>query len=367
MRRLLGALKKYDWFLITAIVLLAAVGLVVIYSISLHQTKVELLFKKQVLFVVVGFLTMIGVGLGDYRIFKNWGWAALLVYLVSLVLLTAVLFFWVEVRGVRSWFIVRDFGLEPVEFVKIVLILVLAKYLAISHIEIHRIQHIAVSGFYALIPAALVLIQPDLGSAIILIVLWLGLMLIAGIRRQHLAMLLAITLVVVALGWFYFLHDYQRGRIISFLNPHLDPQGIGYNRNQALIAIGSGGLWGRGLKHATQSQYGFLPQAPTDFVLAAVGETWGLVGLTAVLGLWLVIFWRLKVIAQRSSNNFAKLFIVGFFLVAMMQFFINAAVNFGLLPITGIPSPFLSYGGSGFLAFSAGIGLILSIDRLNKS
>lgn len=275
--------------------------------------------------------------------------------------------FAIEVRGARSWFVIGSFGIQPVEFVKIVLILVLAKYFSLSHIEMHRIQHIVISGFYVLIPILLVLAQPDLSSVFVLIILWFGLMIISGIKLKHFMVLLALALIVGAVGWFYFLQEYQKARILTFLNPQLDPYGTGYNINQALIAIGSGGIFGRGLNEATQSQYGFLPEAHTDFILASIGEIWGLAGLLIIFILWFIIFWRLKVIAESSYNNFARLFIAGFFIVSMMQFFINAAVNFGLLPITGLPSPFLAYGGSSFFAFSAGIGLILSIDRINKS
>lgn len=367
MRAALRAFRKYDWFLIVAVVLLSLGGLVVIYSIAQHQSKIELLFYKQLAFIGIGFVTMLTLGRVDYRIFKNWGWAALIAYIGILVVLVAVLFFGIEVRGAKGWFVAGRFGFQPVEFTKIILILVLAKYLSLSHIEIHRLQHIVVSGLYVAIPTALVLAQPDLGSVLIVVALWVAMMVIAGIKLKQLLILGLLAVVGIALSWLYLLQDYQKTRVLAFLNPSLDPLGAGYNRNQALIAIGSGGVWGRGLSEATQAQFGFLPEAHTDFILAAIAETWGLVGLLGVFGLWLVIFWRLMSIAERSSNNFARLFIAGFFVVVMIQLFINAAVNFGLLPITGIPSPFLSYGGSGYLALSLGIGLILSIERINKS
>lgn len=366
MNRFISALKTYDWFLVVSVILLAIVGLVVLYSISVYQTKAIALFYKQLLFVVLGIIVMVGVGLFDYRVFRNWGWAAFIVYCVALVLLIGVLLFGVTVRGAKSWFIIGEFGIQPVEFTKIILILILAKYLALSHIEIHRIRHIIISGLYVLIPTLLILVQPDLGSVAILFVLWFGMLLVSGIKWHHLIAIVLLGIVVAITSWFYVLAPYQKYRIVSFLNPAYDARGIGYNRTQALIAIGSGGVWGRGLGHATQTQFGFLPEASNDFMLAAIGEIWGALGLFCVFILWGIIFWRLKIIAQRSENNFARLFIAGFFIVAMMEFFINAGVNFGLLPITGIPSPFISYGGSSFLAFSLGVGLVLSIARVSK-
>lgn len=366
MKGFLTALRSYDWFLISSIALLALIGLVVLYGISVHQTRAITLFHKQALFIALSIAAMVLGGLFDYRIFRNWGWAALLAYGLVIALLIAVLLFGVTVRGAKSWFIVGTFGLQPVEFAKIVLILVLAKYLAGSHIEIHRIRHIVISGLYVIIPTLLILAQPDLGSVVVLFVLWVGMLLIAGIRWRHMAALALLAIVVAVLGWLYALAPYQKDRIISFLNPTEDIRGVGYNRTQALIAIGSGGLFGRGIAHATQTQFGFLPEASSDFILAAIGEIWGAAGLGIVVLLWAIIFWRLKVIAERTENNFARLFIAGFFIIAMMEFFINAAVNFGLLPITGIPSPFVSYGGSSLLAFSLGVGLILSIARISK-
>ncbi|RJQ14210.1 rod shape-determining protein RodA [Candidatus Parcubacteria bacterium] len=367
MKGFIRILKSYDWMLIISILLLSGIGLLVMYGIAQHQDKVLQLFYKQSLFIFLGFLIMLFVGAFDYRIFRNWGWASLIAYLAVIVLLVGVLFFGITARGSKSWFVIGLFGIQPVEFAKIVVILVLAKYFGLSHIEIHRPLHIFISGFYVLLPTILVLAQPDLGSVIIILLLWLGLMMIAGIKARHFIILGVIALIIAIAGWMYFLQPYQKNRILTFLNPSLDPLGAGYNRNQALIAIGSGGLFGRGLDGATQSLYGFLPEAANDFMLAAIGESFGLVGVVGVFGLWLLIFWRLSLIARASPNNFSRLFIAGFFIVAMVQFFINAGANFGLLPITGIQSPFISYGGSGFIAFSFAVGLILSINRINKS
>lgn len=361
MRTWIEHIRRFDWFLLGAILMIAILGLILLSNMAHYQSKIEPIFKKQVVVVVLGIMAIFLGSFFDYRIFKNWSWAVLLFYIASVLFLIAVLLWGSVARGSRSWFSVWSFGFQPVEMAKLALIIVLAKYFSTSHIEIHRWQHIFVSGFYFLIMFGLVLLQPDLGSAVTLFLVWLGVMLIAGIGWKKLCILGLIGICIAAFAWVSFLKPYQKNRIITFLNPSLDPLGVSYNRQQAMIAIGSGGWFGKGLSDATQSQYGFLPEVYNDFIISAFAEAWGFLGIVGLCTLWLIIMFRINKIAVHAENNFARLFTAGFLILALSHFLINAGVNFGLLPITGISSPFLSAGGSQFLIFALGVALIENI------
>ncbi len=358
--------KRFDWLLFACILIITAMGLVLIFNIGKFQPKIEKVFEKQLIISAVGFFLILAVSFFDYRIFRNWSTAALAFYLFSIAFLVAVLFLGTVTRGSKSWFVSGNWGFQPVELAKLALIIILAKYFSKSHIEIHRWQHIFISGVYFGLVFLLVLAQPDLGSAATVFMIWLGMMLVAGIGWRKLLILMLIGIIAVGLSWVYALKPYQKSRVMSFINPSLDPLGASYNSKQALIAIGSGGMFGRGLANSTQSQYGFLPQAYNDFIVAAVGETWGFAGMLFLFALWLLIFWRIGRIAVNSQNNFARLFCAGFMILLASHFLINAGVNLGLLPITGLPSPFLSAGGSHFLVLAIGMALIQNM-KINNS
>jgi rod shape determining protein RodA len=218
-----------------------------------------------------------------------------------------------------------------------------------------------ISGFYAGLLTALVLMQPDLGSAFILFFIWLGITIVAGIKVRHFLAVTLILLIILILSWQFFLAPYQKQRIITFFSPESDRLGAGYNILQSKIAIGSGGLWGKGLGHGSQARLNFLPEAHTDFIFAAVGEEWGFFGASFLLGLFLLIFWRLYKLSRKAPNNFTRLFIVGFSVLLFSQVFINIGMNLGLVPITGISLPFLSYGGSNLILMAVCLGIVQNI------
>ncbi len=250
---------------------------------------------------------------------------------------------------------------------KLAIILVLAKYFSLRHIEVSRIRHLIISGLYVFFPLVLLLLQPELGYILIISLVWLVIIMVAGIRLKHLIVLALITLLVFSISWFYLLKDYQRERVVSFLNPGLDPLGRGYHIIQSIIAIGSGEIFGRGLGHGTQSQLNFLPEQHTDFILATIAEEWGFLGSAFILILFGVLFFRLIKISLSSSNNFARLFTLGVATMISVQAIINIAMNMGLLPIIGIPLPFLSYGGSNLIMNFIALGIIQSIVIRNKT
>ncbi|OGZ35854.1 MAG: rod shape-determining protein RodA [Candidatus Portnoybacteria bacterium RIFCSPLOWO2_01_FULL_43_11] len=351
-------LKKLDWFLIVIALLLTGIGLLSIYSTS-QENLVN--FKKQILFIGSGFFLMFGLSLFDYRILKNHSVILIILYVFCLVLLGGLFFLGREVRGSVSWFQFGFLNFQPVELAKIVIILILAKYFSFRHIEMYRIRHIIISGVYIGLPALLLFPQPDLGSVLILGSIWLGVMLIAGIKTRHLIVLTLVAILLVGGSWFLLLRDYQKQRILTFINPQTDPYGQGYNIVQSLISVGSGGLFGKGQGQGSQSQLKFLPERQTDFIFASIAEERGLVGVFFLSVLFALLFWRILKIAIFSSNNFSRLFASGFVIMLFSQMFINVGMNMAILPITGLTLPFVSYGGSSLLTIFLGLGILQSI------
>ena len=281
--------------------------------------------------------------------------------LMARMLLIGLFIFGVSVRGATSWYHFGPVSFEPVELAKIVLILLLAKYFSMRHIEMYRVRHIIVSGIYVFLAAGLVFIQPDIGSVFILISIWFGVMVMAGIRIKHIAALAVIGVIVLSAAWLFAFQDYQKDRLISFVNPQSDPRGSGYNVLQSVIAIGSGGVWGKGIGEGTQTQLGFLPEAQTDFIYAAIVEEMGLVGGVMLLLCFVFFIRRVMNIAKYSVNNFARLVAAGFSVMLISQILINIGMTLGLLPITGIPLPFVSYGGSSLISLFLMLGILQSI------
>lgn len=352
--------KKLDWILIISAVLLVIIGLLSIYSSSLGKGNF-LNFKKQVIFFVIGFFLMVFLSFFDWRILREDPYLILTLYLICLIALLGLFFFAPEIRGVKSWYKIGQISIDPIEPTKIVLIILLAKFFSMRHIEMYRIQHIFFSGLYVLIPSILIFLQPDLGSVLILISLWIGILIISGIKLRHFLMLILCGFLIFLLSWQFVLQDYQKQRIISFFQPHLEPLGIGWSQAQSKIAIGSGGIFGQGIGKGSQTQLGFLPEPQTDFIFAALAEETGLIGVLVLFSLFLILLWRIIKIATSSLSNFPRLFASGFAILLISQIFINVGMNVGILPIIGIPLPFVSYGGSGLIANFVALGILESI------
>ena len=356
--------KKLDWSLIIVVLLLTAVGLLSNYSIS--KETASNIFTRQLIYVILGFLLMFALVFVDYRIFRDHNFILLGFYFLGILFLGTILVMGGEIRGASSWLRIGKLSFEPVELIKLAIILVLAKYFSLRHIEVSRFRHLIISGLYILIPFVLLLLQPELGYILIIILTWLAIVTVAGIRIRHLIILLLIGLIVVSFSWFYVLKDYQKERVLTFLNPHSDPWGRGYHIIQSIIAVGSGKLLGRGLGHGTQSQLNFLPEQHTDFIFATIAEEWGFLGSFFILILFGILFFRLIKISLSSSNNFARLFVIGAATMISLEVIINIGMNMGLLPIIGIPLPFISYGGSSMVMNFVTLGIIQSIIIRNK-
>ena len=353
--------KKIDWILITAAILLVGIGLLSIYSSSLGNDDFSN-FNKQAIFFSIGLAAMLFLSFFDWRIFQGNSYLILILYLICLAGLVGLFFFAPEIRGVKSWYKVGPISIDPIEFTKIILIIILAKYFSTRHVEMYQIRHILLSGLYILLPAVLIFLQPDLGSVLILVALWIGILIISGIKVRHFLILLLCGLLILILSWGCLLRDYQKERILSFAFP-VDPLGASWSQNQAKIAIGSGGLLGQGIGSGSQTQYGFLPEPHTDFIFAAIAEEMGLIGVSALLFLFVILIWRIFRIALSCRSNFPRFFATGLSIILMFQIFIHVGMNLGILPIIGISLPLVSYGGSSLIATLAGLGILQNIKN----
>jgi rod shape determining protein RodA len=354
-------LKKLDWILTLSAFLLVSFGLLSLYSSSLAQKDFSN-FYKQIIFLGIGFVIMIVVSFFDWRILKNDSYLILILYFLGILTLVGLFIFAPEIRGIRGWYQIGLISFDPDQFMKIILIILLAKYFSSRHIEMYKVQHIFLSGFYLFLPVSLIFFQPDFGSVLILLLIWLGILIVSGIKLRHFLFLSLFGFFIFILIWNFLLLDYQKERVLTFLVPHLaDPLGAGWQGTQAKIAIGAGGIWGQGIGAGSQTQLGFLPVAQTDFIFAAIAEEMGLIGVLILFSLFLILIWRIIKIALLAQTNFSRLFALGFVILLMVQIFIHISMNLGIMPIIGISLPLVSYGGSGLLALFWGIGILQSI------
>lgn len=270
-------------------------------------------------------------------------------------------------KGAQSWFSVGGVSFQPVDLVKLVLIALLAKYFSRRHIEIAYIKHIFISLLYLCIPLVFVLMQPDFGSGMVLCSIWFGLILISGISKKHLIAVFGIALVVFLVGWNFLFKPYQKARIMNFVHPLSDIRGTGYNAYQSTIAVGSGGVFGKGIGYGTQSRLEYLPEYRTDFIFAAYAEEWGLVGSLFLLLLFFILVAQLTSFAENSYSNFESLFTYGTILWFVTHLVVSIGMNIGVMPVTGIPLPFMSYGGTHLLVECAALGVCIGMSRYGKS
>ena len=355
----LSHFKKLDWWLIVSAVLITGFGLTSIYSSSLPKGNF-LNFEKQIVFFIIGLALMLLISFSDYRVLRNNSSLILVLYSICLLLLVGLFFFAPEIRGTRGWYKIGLFSFDPIEPTKLVLIILLAKYFSMRHIEMYKFRHIVFSGIYVFLPCLLIFLKPDLGGTMILVAMWLGVLLISGIKIKHFLILFLCFLMIVGLAWSFLLKDYQKDRVLSFVFPY-DPLGGSWSQTQSKIAIGSGMLLGQGVGEGSQVQYGFLPEPHTDFVFSVMAEEWGFLGISAFFLLYINLIWRTLKIAIDSRTNFPRLFASGFAIVLIAQFVINIGMNLSMLPVVGIYLPLVSYGGSGLIGTFVGLGILQSI------
>ena len=352
-------LRRLDWTAIGASLALALIGLLSIYSSSVGKGDF-LNFKKQLVFFVTGFLLMIIVSSFNWRALREDSYLIVFLYAFCLILLGGLFIFAKAIRGVKSWYDLGFFNFDPTEFTKIVLIIILAKYFSVRHIEMYRIRHILLSGMYVLLPSLLIFFQPDLGSVLILIALWMGILVISGIPLRHFLILIFCFVLIFIFSWGLVFKDYQKQRILNVFHP-IEPLGVSWSQNQSEIAIGSGGVFGQGIGKGSQTQYGFLPEPQTDFIFASIAEETGLIGVSVLFILFSILIWRIMKIAISAESNFPRLFATGLAILLVSQIFINVGMNIGILPVIGIPLPLISYGGSSLISVFLSLGLLQSL------
>lgn len=284
-------------------------------------------------------------------------------YVIVAALLAALLVIGHTTLGAKSWFDFGFFAFQPSDPAKLVLIALLAKYFSRRHVEIGHFWHVIISAAYAGSLILLILVEPDMGMAVIFTSVWFGLVLISGIPKKHLAIVFAIGIITATGLWFGGLHEYQRTRILAFLNPAADIHGSGYNAYQAVVAAGSGQIWGKGIGYGTQSKLRFLPEYETDFIFAAFAEEWGFVGVLLVLTLYGLLLAQMLAFARRMSTNFDAFFAIGVVILFLAHITVHVGINLGLLPVTGTTIPFMSSGGSHLVFEFMALGIITSLAR----
>ncbi len=355
------ALQHVDFILVGATLAVAALGVVMVYSATqgTEDAPTTYFLQRQGIFVLLGVGLMAAVAAFDYRRLRDW---AIPIAGAALLLLFGVLTpLGAENKGIQAWYELAGFQLQPAELAKLALIVGLAAFLTLEQQEIDGRRLATILGIAA-VPMALIMLQPDLGTVLVFGVVTLAVVFIAGARPRHFAVLLLLGIVVtVGILNSNVLADYQQDRLTNFAAPDSDADGSGYNQAQSQTAISAGQLSGQGLFDGTQTGLGFVPEQHTDFIFTVVGEELGFLGGAALLSLFAVILWRIWRTAQLARDEFGMLVCVGVLAMLLFQIFENVGMTMGIMPVTGIPLPLMSYGGSSILAVFAAIGLVLNV------
>ncbi len=349
--------------LFVVMLLVQALGLAVLYATSLSNPSMTI-FWKQLLFASVGLILFFVFAFYNYHSLSKMNRIA---YPVIIIVLIYVLFFARDIRGSSRWIDFGFFQLQPAEFAKVILVIVLARWFGLRQALVNSWKHMLMTLVMTAIPFVLVLLEPDLGSSLVLASVWGGMILLSPISKKYIIALLVSFLIISGFSWEFLLHDYQRLRVEVFLNPDLDPKGKGYNVKQATIAVGSGQLFGRGLGKGLQSQLKFLPERQTDFVFASAAEEIGYFGSSVLLGFYIFMIYRLYTIMQKSKDYLGRYLTMGVLCVFFVQIIINIGMNMGIMPVTGIPLPFMSYGGSALLVSYICLGIVQNVVMQSRS
>jgi len=344
--------------LITSVMLLLVISLLVIYSISFEGAVLNAgNLERQMISIAIGFALMFFLAFFDYRKFNE---HSTKIYFLMLLMLGIVLVVGKTVKGHTGWIGFSSFSVQPVELAKLIIVIFLASFLSQKRTQLSIVVRIIASVVLVFFPVFLILKQPDLGSTAIILASWGALLAMSGISKKNLLILFIVSALAISPSWLL-MKNYQKDRIVNFIDPYRDPSGSGYNVIQSTIAVGSGQLFGKGLGHGSQSQLNFLPEKHTDFIFSVIAEELGFFGAFSVFILFGIIFWRLKETAARARDNFGYLFVVGVMAMIFFQVLVNIGMNIGVMPVAGVPLPFLSYGGSSMVMTLAAIGIAESV------
>lgn len=352
---------QLDWYLFVPALLISLAGLVTMNSFAGENY----FFMRQSIWILVAVLVYLGATMVDWRFLRRT--SVLVPFFFLIISLLGLLLLVGEVtRGIQGWFRLGPIAFQPSDPAKIILILMLSKYFSRRHIEIKHLRHILVSGLYTFLIFIPVFFQPDFGGAIVLFGIWFGMVLLSGISKKHLAYVAGGGLIIVACLWMFVFAPYQKARILTFIHPLEDVRGAGYNAYQSTIAVGSGQLLGKGIGQGSQSKLQYLPEYETDFIFAAFAEEWGFVGGALLLILILILLFRIVSNAEHSATNFETLFGLGVAILFTVHIGIHVGMNMGVMPVTGITFPFMSYGGSHLLTEWLALGMLSSMKRYSQ-
>lgn len=345
---------KFDWVLLGLIFLILILGLPVLLSVAPE------LIGRQLLWILIGLIAFFAFSQTDYRRFENW---ALIFYLFSVFLLILTFIFGQVIRGSTRWLTLGSWHLQASEIIKPLIILSFASLA--SKLDLKEIRNLLFLLFLMISLSLLIFFQPDLSSTMVIIFVTLSIVFLAGLNFKFFLLMVILISASLPLVW-QLLKDYQKNRLMIFFNPFSDPLGKGYHLLQSIVAIGSGGFLGRGLGRGTQSHLRFLPEYHTDFIYASLAEELGFLGSVLLIIIFWLLLWRILTVAQRTEDQFGSLICLGVFSFIFFQIFVNIGMNMGLLPITGIPLPLVSYGGSSLLATMISLGLVSSVVNFSQ-
>lgn len=351
--------RKFDFWLLLVVLLLITYGIAMIFSATQSTEDLHLLWRTQLIRAGIGIVAMLVLAAIDYRYYRE---IYHLFYLTAIVLLIVVLVAGELTGGTQRW--LAGGAIQPGEIAKLVIIIVLARFFAAHDGEIGQIKFLAQSIVIVALPMILIFLEPDLGTSLIIGFIWLVMALIAGMRLLHVAILGGAVVAASPIIWLA-MKDYMRQRIILFLNPTGNPDDY-YNVQQALISIGSGGWLGKGFGNGTQSQLRFLRVRHTDFIFSVISEELGMLGAILLILLFILLLWRILHAASVAGDSFGRGICIGVAAVIFVQTTINIGVNLGIMPVTGTPLPFVSYGGSSLLTFLLALGLVESVSMHRK-
>jgi rod shape determining protein RodA len=362
---------RFDYLLVLAAMALVVLGLLLIYSGSAGTYTGPIAsfnnpVTKQAIFAVLGFGLMLLVSKIDYHYLIHYSWA---LYAVGLVSLVAILFIGVNVGGSVRWFNVGPLQVQPSEFAKLATILLLARFFSERGGDAKDLKTLLISLAIVVPAVGLVFVEPDLGTSIVFMAIWLGVVIVAGVSRSHLVIMAALFIAAFPFLWTFAVADYQVERISVLIDPYHDQGGLGagYNNIQSEIAVGSGQVWGKGWRNGDQTKFGYLKVPTRDFIFSVLGEEGGFAGAMFLFGLFVLLLMRGIRAAQIAGDTAGQLVAVGIVVLILMQTFINVAVNLSLFPVTGIPLPFVSQGGSSLLSLFISLGILQSIIMRHRA
>lgn len=356
-------ISNFDWLLLSVILLLSLIGILTIYSATRPVTTEEhsVFYLKQIIWLVLGLFTLLITVSFDYIWLKR---LSLPLYIIGILLLTAVFILGKTGMGAQRWLSLGPLSFQPSELFKLIYILMLSQYLSMLKSPIETVSLIRIFFMFIFLPFVLLIKQPDLGTALILLAVFISLILAHGLQRRIAILLIIISIISLPfLGNIFWggLKDYQKSRIVAFIEPEIDPKGIGYHLNQSKITVGSGQFLGKGYMQGTQGPFRFLPEKHTDFIFAAFAEEWGFLGSIFLLSLYMIFILRGLDTARKARDNFGRLLALGITFMFLIYSFINIGMTLGLMPVVGIPLPFMSYGGTALLSNMIAVGILINI------